>query len=239
MSFLGLEELKDYVMVLKQLFAEFLGTFLYLSITLLAGLTSNNSVSFHSLVVVTALSNGFLVASIIQVTGHISGGHINPAVTVGVLASGRMKIAKGILYIGAQILGSLLGAFVAYGISEITTRGNLGATIPYNGLRVDQVLGLEFLMTFILVSVVLSVNDTNKPVAGLGSGALAIGISIVACQSSALFYSASLNPVRSLGPAVMMNIWTHHWVFWIGPLLGGLCAGLIYRFMLVYHSDML
>lgn len=226
MSIFGEEEIKDYKTTLKQLFAEFLGTFLYLSICLLAGTNGEPSVE------AIALANGLLIASVIQIIGQISGGHINPAVTIGVFARGHIKLIKSLLYIIAQILGSLLGSLVAYAVTDSSSRQDLGATVPDKDLRADQVFGLEFVMTFILVSVVLSVLDTKRSERGLGSGPLAIGLSVTACQISAYLYTGSLNPVRSLGPAVVMNIWTTHWVHWLGPMLGGLAAGLVYKFVL-------
>ncbi|XP_045773446.1 aquaporin AQPAe.a-like [Maniola jurtina] len=226
MAIFGQEEIKDYKTTLQQVFAEFLGTFLYLSICLLAGTNVEPNIE------AIALANGLLVASVVQIIGQISGGHINPAVTIGVFARGHIKLLKAILYIIAQILGSLLGALLAYAVTHTNLRQDLGATVPYKDLRADQVFGLEFIMTFILVSVVLSVLDTRRSDRGLGSGPLAIGLSITACQVSAFLYTGSLNPVRSLGPAVVMNIWTKHWVYWLGPILGGAAAGLIYRFIL-------
>ncbi|XP_026490293.1 aquaporin AQPAe.a-like [Vanessa tameamea] len=216
--------LKDYDLIARQIFAEFLGTFLYLSISLLAETNLGKSV------VGTSLANGLLVASVIQIIGHISGGHINPAVTIGVLTCGHITAIKAILYIIAQIFGSMLGSAVAYSITDVNLRNGLGATVPYFNMRADQVFGLEFIMTFILVAVVLSVMDSRSAI-GLGSGPLAIGLSVTACQSSAVMYSGSLNPVRSFGPAVVMNIWTYHWVYWVGPIFGGIAAGLIYRFI--------
>ncbi|CAH0727236.1 unnamed protein product, partial [Brenthis ino] len=221
MSILGIEDLKD-IKILRQIFAEFLGTFLYLSISLLAG------TSLGAGAVATALANGLLVASVIQIIGQVSGGHINPAVTIGVLTCGCMKIMKAILYITAQILGSILGSLVAYAIVDSSSRNALGATIPYSELRAYQILILEFITTFILVAVVLSVVDRK----GLRNIApIAIGLSITGCQCSAVLYSGSLNPVRSLGPAVAVNIWTHHWVYWVGPLLGGFLAGLTHKYI--------
>ncbi|XP_052742264.1 aquaporin AQPAe.a-like [Bicyclus anynana] len=225
MSILGHEEIKDYKTLLKQLFAEFLGTFLYMSLCLLAG---NVEPDFTAV----ALSNGLLIAAVIQIIGPISGGHINPAVTVGVLTCGHIKLVKALFYIIAQTLGSLLGSIVAYAVTDDNSRHNLGATVPHIDLRADQVFGLEFIMTFILVAVVLSVLDSKRSNVGLGSAPLAIGLSVTACQVSALFYTGSLNPVRSFGPAVVMNIWTKHWVYWLGPILGGVTAGLTYRFIL-------
>ncbi|CAK1543270.1 unnamed protein product [Leptosia nina] len=215
----GFDE-RDYKTLLQQLFAEFIGTFLYLSIALLAG-------TFDTSLVTVALANGLLVASVVQIIGSISGGHINPAVTLGVLVYGDIKPVKAVLYIVVQILGAILGSAVAYALTESEFRGNLGAIVP-GVVRVDQAFGLEVLMTLVLVAVVISVNRKNRR---SGSSALTVGLSITACQCSAMFYTGSLSPVRSLGPAVLMNIWTHHWVYWVGPMLGGVLAGVTCRYL--------
>lgn len=91
-------------------------------------------------------------------------------------------------------------------------------------------------MTFVMVSVGLSVLDPRRGARGLGSAALAVGLSLTACQCACFSYTgASLSPVRSLGPAVIMNMWEHHWIYWIGPLLGGFLSGVMYRFVLNLH----
>ncbi|KAH9640048.1 hypothetical protein HF086_017609 [Spodoptera exigua] len=232
--YLGTKEIKNYKNLSKQLFAEFLGTFLYLSIVLSAGIahgTSNNTV-------VVSLANGLVVASIVQMCGHVSGGHINPAVTVGALVCGYIKPLKAVCYVAVQVLGGIAGSGVAYLVSVEKIKGNLGATVPYTETRSDQAFALEFLMTFLLVSVVLSVLDPKRGSRGLGSSPLAIGICITGCLCSSIPYTSSLNPVRSLGPAVIMGIYEVFWVYWVGPLLGGLVAGIVYRFVLgVTHNE--
>lgn len=125
-----------------------------------------------------------------------------------------------------------LGAAVAYVISADSIRGELGATTPYDNSSVHQIFLLEFLMTFLLVAVVLSVIDPHRGAKGLGSTPLAIGVCVAGCLCSGIPYTGSLNPVRTLGPAVMMGIWKFHWVYWAATMLGGFVAGLVYRFIL-------
>ncbi|XP_022826737.1 aquaporin AQPAn.G-like [Spodoptera litura] len=231
---LGTKEMKNYRKLFKQLFSEFLGTFLYLCIVLSAGIaneTNNNTV-------VISLANGLVVASIVQMCGHVSGGHINPAVTVGALVCGHIKPLKAVCFVAMQVLGSVAGSAVAYLVSAAKIRGNLGATLPYTETRHEQAFALEFLMTFLLVSVVLSVLDSKRGSRGLGSSPLAIGMCITGCYCASIPYTSSLNPVRSLGPAVMMGIYDAVWVYWAGPLSGGLVAGIVYRFFLgVSHYE--
>ncbi|CAD0197944.1 unnamed protein product [Chrysodeixis includens] len=230
--------MRDYKTVLKQLISEFLGTFLYLAIVLSAGIGHGS----NNVTVVIALSNGFVVSSIIYVFGHVSGSHINPAVTVGALVCEHIKPLKALFYVAMHAAGSVAGAAVAHVISAESIRGNLGATIPYEHSSSLQTFLLEFLMTFLLVAVVLSVLDPYRGAKGLGSTPLAIGVCIAGCICSGTPYTGSLNPVRTLGPAVIMGIWKFHWGYWAATMLGGFVAGLVYRFILrikyrVYQFD--
>ncbi|KAJ8719836.1 hypothetical protein PYW08_012011 [Mythimna loreyi] len=228
-QFLGVNEIRDKEF-LKQLFSEFLGTFIYLAIVLSAGLAYGKDKAYLALLV--AWANGFIIATIVQIFGHVSGGHVNPAVTVGALVCARIKPFKAVCYIIMHVLGSIAGARVAYAISAEMIREQLGATVPFEHSTRGQIFAWEFLMTFLLVAVVLSVTDYDRGARGLGSSSLAIGICITGCISASHPYTGSLNPVRSLGPAVVMGVYNSHCIYWAGPLLGGLVAGLVYRFVL-------
>ncbi|CAB3255988.1 unnamed protein product [Arctia plantaginis] len=240
----GFKEMKNYNLVIRQLLSEFLGSLLYLSLVLSAGIgiksTNDNEgrrIEHGTATVLIAVANGLVVASIITIFGHVSGAHINPAVTCGAMICKHIKPVKAVCYVIVQIVGGVAGAGIAYLLSSETIRGDLGAIIPYKHLREYQIFGLEFLMTFMLVAVVLSVIDTTRGARGLGSAPLAIGLSITAGICSCSPYTASMNPIRSLGPAVIMNRWDSHWVYWVGPMAGGLVAGLTYRCLLLYHQQ--
>lgn len=104
-KFLGVKEIIKSKILFKQLIAEFLGTFLFLALVLSASLDYGNNKSN----VVVALANGFIVATVVQIFGHISGGHINPAVTVGALVCGHIKPLKAVCYVIMHVLGSVAG----------------------------------------------------------------------------------------------------------------------------------
>lgn len=221
------DDVKDYKSLTQQLLAEFIGTFLYLTIALLG----SNDIKGYS-IVCEALANGLIIAAIIYIFGPLSGAHINPAVTVGVLVNGYISLWKALLYIVAQICGGLVGATVAYGLTADTQYArDLGATIPHEMLNTGRVFGFECLLTFLLVLTILTL---AYPRYGYfkKSGCLVVGFCVVGCQCACLGYSASMNPVRALGPAIIMNVWNEHAMYWIGPLIGGLAAGLVYRFLL-------
>lgn len=228
---IGLSDMKDYRKVWRQLLAEFIGSFLYLAIELLV----NTKLGTTTDITRIALSSGLIVASIVQVIGHVSGGHINPAITLGALIFGHIKLIRAVCFIIVQILGATAGATVAYLIATEKTREELGATYPMEA-GTEKAFAVEFLTTFLIVSVFLSVSDSGKSVAGLGSAALAVGLAITGCQCACLRYSGSMNPIRSVGPAVVMRIWTDHWIYWFGPMSGGILAGLVYKYVFTLNN---
>jgi MIP family channel proteins len=206
--------------ILRQTVAEFLGTFLYLSLALLASTDSRS-------LIIEALSNGLLIGAMVQVFGDISGGHFNPAITIGLLTHGDIKILKALLYIIAQIVGAIAGSGLSFAVTPSSTRGNLGATIPNSALTSVQAFAIEFLMAYVLVSLVIATRRGGA--ANIAPVAIGLGLTALICACGT--YTMSGNPARSIGPAVIMNIWTHHWVCWAGPILGAVIAGLLHRLL--------
>lgn len=168
---------------------------------------------------------GAVVAALIYSLGHISDAHFNPAVTLAFWASGFFPRQKVMAYILAQALG----AISASGLLRLSL-GNiaqLGATLPLNGNWV-QAFVLETVLTFILMFVILGSGlDRRSPV---GFAGLAIGLTVgLEAAFMGPITGASMNPVRSLGPALVGNLWQHHWLYWVAPILGAQLAVLAYR----------
>jgi len=185
----------------------------------------------------TALAFGLAVATVVWIFAHISGGHANPAVTLAALFTRRVSIIRGILYIVSQIVGGILGAGILYGLSEgaevegAPITGELGVNKVRAGLSSAQGFGVECIVTFVFVLTFFASQD-DKRCDLRGSSPLTIGLAAVACHLFAIpATSAGMNPARSFGPALIADSWEHHWVFWVGPLVGGLAAGLVYEYI--------
>jgi aquaporin Z len=168
---------------------------------------------------------GAVVAALIYTLGHMSGAHFNPAVTLAFWRSGVFPGQKVVVYLIAQVLGAIsASAFLRFSLGNIA---NLGATLPLNG-NWQQSLMLETVLTFILMLVILGSGlDRRAP---CGFAGLAIGLT-VALEAAFMgpITGASMNPVRSLGPALVGGLWQHHWLYWVAPIGGAQLAVLVYR----------
>jgi len=176
---------------------------------------------------------GLIVACVAQAIGHVSGGHINPAVTIGILVSGQLSILRGILYILVQCAGGILGAYgVKLAASWDKTNG-LGANGLQAGVDVGSGFLVEFVVTFLLVLTVFGCCDPKRQDVK-GSVPLAIGLAVGVAHLLSIGYTgAGLNPARSLGPMVVNTDHFHKdaWIYFVAPLSGGAFAGLLYTFV--------
>jgi aquaporin Z len=216
------------------LLAEFIGTFALIFIGAGAG-----ALGLGGLVGV-AFAHGLVVVAFAYAYGHISGTHINPAVTLGVLAAGKIDAARAFSYIVFQILGGIVGAFALRWVLGGAQTG-LGATTPQTlttgggiSITITPVIALivEAILTFFLVNTVMNAGISGKatPVDGL-----AVGFTLVFCiLMGGPLTGASLNPARSIGPALAADNYKDLWVYLVGPPLGAIAAGLLYK--LVYEA---
>lgn len=182
-------------------------------------------------VVEGGIGTGLAITSLIVMIDHLSGGHMNPSVTIGMMVGGRMSILQGIFYMIAQVAGGIAGTALTFSCTPTAMReiNNLGATKLADGVSPVQGFVLELLFTFMLVSTILSITDPINKFEKFGKF-LGIGVVIWVCHVCLIPYTGcSMNPARSFGPALLMNAWKDHWVYWVGPLVGGILAPILYN----------
>ncbi|MBA3423594.1 MAG: MIP family channel protein [Rubrobacter sp.] len=177
-----------------------------------------------------ALAFGLALAAVVAAIGHVSGGHVNPAVTLGLAATGKFPWKSVPYYLGAQLVGAVLGAvgtWIAFG-GPGRSEAKLAATYPAAQSVGDlQALIVEVLITFILVFVVVAVaTDSRAPaaIAPIAVGfALAVGVFIAGPVTG-----GAVNPVRALGPMIVAGDLTSFWLYILGPIIGGVLAAFLY-----------
>lgn len=204
----------------RRLFAEVLGTFMLV----LAAAGGPVVASFsHGLVsqVAYVSAPGLMVMAIILFMGLVSGAHLNPVVSVAFALRHEFPWKRIPGYVLAQVLGSVLACLLLWAL--VGKVGMLGATEPGRGISDLQAMGMEAALTLGLVSTILGTASGAQNVGGLS--ALAVGgyIALAGLWSSPIS-GASMNPVRSLGPDLVMGNFSHYWVYLVGPLLGALAA---------------
>lgn len=168
---------------------------------------------------------GAVVAAMIYAIAHISGAHFNPAVTLGFWASGFFPKYKVLPYILAQCAGAIAASTLL--LISLGKVANLGATIPLNGNWLQSLI-LETVLTFILMFVILGSGLDRR--AHIGFAGIAIGLTVgLEAAFMGPITGASMNPARSLGPALIGGFWEHHWVYWVAPIWGAQLAVAVYR----------
>ncbi|MER3555619.1 MAG: aquaporin [Meiothermus sp.] len=211
-------------MNIRAFIAEFLGAFalVFVGVGAIAATQGGELLTI-------AFAHGLAIGLSIVALGAISGGHFNPAVTFGMLITGRINLAGAIGYWIAQLLGGLVAAFF---IGALYNTGAVasGTPVPGNGHTAVQALMMEIFLTFFLISVIFGAAVHNSyTFAGLAIG-LTITMDILAGGAVS---GAAMNPARVLGPAIVGGNWADHWVYWAGPLVGGGLAALLYDYLYV------
>ena len=216
----------------RALVAEAIGTFALVFIGAGAG-----AIGAGGLVGV-ALAHGLTVLAFAYAYGHVSGTHINPAVTAGVWAAGLIDTGRAVSYMVFQLVGGVLAA-LALRVVLGGPESGLGATTLAAGAQVGDttvtitpLVGLlvEAVLTFFLVNTVL---NSGAPGRATDLDGVAVGTMLVACiLMGGPLTGASLNPARTLGPAIAADVYADLWVYFVGPPLGAVAAGLLWRYLL-------
>ncbi|CAE5959998.1 unnamed protein product [Arabidopsis arenosa] len=226
------------LVTLKAYLAEFISTLLFVfagvgSAIAFGKLTENAALDASGLVAI-AICHGFALFVAVSIAANHSGGHVNPAVTFGLVVGGKVTIITGVFYWIAQLLGSTVACFLLKFVTG-------GLAIPIHnvaaGVGSAQGVVMEIIITFALVYTVYATaidsnNGTLGTIAPLAIG-LIVGANILAAGP---FSGGSMNPARSFGPALAAGDFSGHWVYWVGPLLGGGLAGVIYTNAFITES---
>jgi aquaporin Z len=186
-----------------------------------------------------SLAFGLTVLTMAYAIGHISGCHLNPAVTLGLWAGGRHPLGEVLPYIVAQVLGGIAGAFVLYMIASGAPGFDLSGGLASNGYGAhspgsySMASGFltEVVMTLMFLVIILGATDRRAP-AGFAPIAIGLGLTLIHLISIPVT-NTSVNPARSTGPAVFVGDWAlgQLWLFWVAPILGALVAGYLYRWL--------
>ena len=223
----------------KKLAAEFIGTFWLVlggcGSAVLAAAFPNVGIGLLGV----SLAFGLTVLTMAFAIGHISGCHLNPAVSIGLWAGGRFKTGELLPYIVVQVLGATAAAGVLYFIASGQAGFSLAGGLASNGYgahspgQYSMISGLvtEIVMTFMFLFVILGATDARAP---KGFAPIAIGLCLTLIHLISIpVTNTSVNPARSTGPAIFVGDWAlgQLWLFWVGPIIGAILAGIVYRWL--------
>jgi aquaporin Z len=212
---------------MKAAVAEFVATFALIFIgagsVVMAG-------PYGSGLVGIALAHGLVLAVMVSLTAHISGGSVNPAVTIALWVAGKMSSMRAVVYIIAEVAGGIVGALLLRALvqEELWKAASLGAPVLAPGIGTGKGVLIEAVLTFFLVFAVFGTAvDKRGPfdkTAGFTIG-LVIAFDILACGP---LTGAAMNPARALGPEVALGGFADWWVYWVGPIAGAVVAAVLY-----------
>jgi aquaporin Z len=205
----------------RRLFSELLGTFFLVLVAVGGGMVSarfgGNAVPYTAKVVAPAL----MVGAVILFMGTVSGAHLNPAVSIAFAARGNFPWKRVPAYIVAQFLGAILATLLLWAL--IGKQGSAGLTLPGPGIGAGTAMVWEIVLTTGLVSVILGTASGAQQIGPLAALGVASYIALAGLWGAPVS-GASMNPARSLGPALVKGDWTAWWAYLIGPILGGAIA---------------
>lgn len=187
-----------------------------------------------------SLGHGGIIALMIYTFGHISGAHINPAVTIPMMITKKIGIVDGIAYIVSQLIGAIAAAATLMVIlPELGSKVHFGTQTGPSELinwSVNSAFAIEAILTFFLVTVIFmtAVHKRASPGwHGFTIGGMVFLIHLIAVPLT----GASVNPARTFGPALISGFWEFHWLYWAAPILGGIIAGLIMNYVFVKKAE--
>lgn len=173
-----------------------------------------------------ALTFGLIITVMIAATGHISGAHFNPAVTIAFAVTRHFPWREVMYYLVAQVLGAVFGAMtLRFLFGDVAL---MGATIPVGSAF--QSFALEVLLTAVLMFVIISVATDTRAIGT--PAALAIGLTVALdAMWGGPISGASMNPARSFGPSLIAGVWENQWIYWLAPTLGATIGAVLYQWL--------
>lgn len=226
----------------RAVLAEFLGTMFFVFLGTGAVVAAVGGAGGDAALVVIAIAHGIGILVAVAWTANISGGHINPVVSLAMIVTKNIKPALGVAYIVAQFAGAAVGSFLLMLVTGDAFEGEAGAELGLHTLNPEisavEGLGLEIICTAFLIVVIYNTAVSKK---GWGINApIAIGLAILAIHFAAVpFTGASVNPARSFGPALVGNEWADFWVYIVGPSVGALIVAFFWEFWKSMGDDSL
>jgi aquaporin-4 len=191
-------------------------------------------------IIMISLGHGAAIGLMVYAFGHISGAHINPAVTIAMMITKNIKIKDGAGYIGSQIIGAIAAAVAHMVIlPEAGAKvhfGTQGGPSEFLNFSAISGLGVEIILTFFLVTTIFMTAVHRKAAAGMAGIAIGGMIFLIHLVGVPLT-GASVNPARTLGPAIVSGYWDFHWIYWVGPIVGAVIAGLIMQYVYVKKAE--
>ncbi len=205
---------------------------------ILAAVAFGTGLSIEGIIMIS-LAHGSAIGLMVYAFGHVSGAHINPAVTIPMIITKKISPADGAGYIALQLVGGIIAAFALVAIlPDLGQAVNFGTQAPGDLINGDPMsaLWLEMIFTFFLVTTIFLVAVHKKAPAGIHGisiGGMVFLLHLVGVPLT----GASMNPARTLGPAIASGFWEFHWVYWVGPIIGGIIAGLIMNYIFVKPAE--
>lgn len=191
-------------------------------------------------ILLISFAHGAAIGLMVYSFGHISGAHINPAVTIPMIITKKIGVADGAGYIASQLIGAIVAAFsikaILPEIGAAVNYGVQGGPSEFLGKSAMSGFTLELIFTFFLVAVIFMTAVHKKAAAGWAGFSIG-GMIFLLHLVGVPLTGASMNPARTFGPALASGFWEFHWIYWAGPIIGGIIAGLIMNYIFVKKAE--
>ncbi|XP_057292647.1 uncharacterized protein LOC130621376, partial [Hydractinia symbiolongicarpus] len=219
----------------RAVFCELLATTFFVFIVTSVGMNFGKTFEMSIETIKTCLPTGFTMIFLLKTFGPISGGYVNPALSMGAYVNGDISSPRATMYSVAQYVGGLFGGGITHFLTPYKFRleSKLGSVFIGEDITVAQGFFVEFILTFILTLVFLSCKD-NKRKHSDGPSTIVVGVTYIGLHFAGKGYTGgSFNPARAFGPSLIFGEWDDHsWIYWVAPYVGSTIAGLLYRFIL-------